>query len=130
MTQKKTYRIEQINRLLREEIAAILLMELQDESLAAVTVTGVRASRDLHNALVFITAHQSQDTAPLLDKANRRAGHIRKLLYDRLRLKRIPALEFRYDDTLDKVERIYQTLERIHREDDRETPPAGVDTQD
>lgn len=122
MTQKKTYRIAQINRLLREEIAAILLTELQDETLISITVTEVRASRDLHNAIVFITAHKNEDLNHVLEATNHKAGLIRKLLYSRLRLKHVPVLEFRYDDSLDAAERIFRTLEQIHRDE--------LDTQD
>ena len=122
MTQKKTYRIDQINRLLREEIAAILLTELQNEALLSMTVTGVKTSRDLHYAIVYITANKNKSIPSLLETANRCAGTIRKLLFPCLRLKHIPEIEFRYDDTLDTAERIFRTLEQIHEESDQ--PPS------
>jgi ribosome-binding factor A len=113
MTQKKNYRIAQINKLLQEEIAGILLTEIQNDLLANATITEVRTSRDLHHAIVFITAHKDQDINDLLESANNSAFEIRKILYSRLRLKRIPEFEFRYDESLDKAERIYKTLSEI-----------------
>ncbi|MBN2330002.1 MAG: 30S ribosome-binding factor RbfA [Candidatus Omnitrophica bacterium] len=120
MTQKKTYRISQINRLLQEEIASILLMELQDDSLRSLTVTEVRTTRDLYHAFVFIASHKNEDPDVIVDAANQRSRQIQKLLFSRLRLKRIPNLEFRYDDSLDKAERIFQTLEQIRQEEEQQ----------
>ncbi len=122
MTQHKTYRIQQINKLLKDEISAILLTELQDDRLLSITVTEVRASRDLHNAIVFITTHKNENITQFLDIVNKRSGYIRKLLYARLRLKRIPAMEFRYDDSLDIAERIFSTLEIIDQGAEDEMP--------
>ncbi len=122
MTQHKTYRIQQINKLLKDEISSILLTELQDDRLLTITVTEVRASRDLHNAIVFITTHKNDNTDAFLDLVNKRSGYIRKLLYSRLRLRRIPAMEFRYDDSLDIAERIFSTLEEVDQGADDETP--------
>ncbi|MGC9327351.1 MAG: 30S ribosome-binding factor RbfA [Candidatus Hinthialibacter sp.] len=120
MTQKKTYRISQINRLLQEEIASILLLELQDEFFRRLTVTEVRSSRDLYHALVFVASPKDENPDVIVEAANKRSKHIQKILYGRLRLKRIPALEFRYDDSLDKAERIYHALEQIRQEEEQQ----------
>jgi len=124
MTQKKNYRIAQVNRLLQEEIADILLTEIEDERLKQITLTEVRAAKDLSHAIVFITLHKSGDREELLEAARWSAGHIRKLLNSRIRLKRIPELDFRYDDSLDRAERIFRTLDRlqpdIHNDADSE----------
>ena len=114
MTQKKEYRIAQVNRLLKEEIAALLLMELQDERLKQLTITEVRVSRDLSHAIVFATAGGMSDRDSCIEAAKRSAGYIRKLLFSRLRLKHIPELEFRYDDSLDRAMRIFEKLEHVH----------------
>ncbi|MDP8245897.1 MAG: 30S ribosome-binding factor RbfA [Candidatus Hinthialibacter antarcticus] len=122
MTQKKTYRIHQINRQLREEIASVLLTEMQDEILRGLTVTEVRASRDLSNAVVFIAVHRDADHEQALESAQRASGYIRRILFGRLHLRTIPNLSFRYDDSLDKAERIFQHLHHldIPPEDDNE----------
>jgi len=111
MTQKKTYRMAQVNRLLQEQIASIFLTELEDPRLAGVTVTEVRTTRDLHNAVVFLALHKQDNPAECLAGAQHSAGYIRKLLFSRLHIKRIPELEFRYDASLDEAERISRALE-------------------
>ncbi|MEW6234301.1 MAG: 30S ribosome-binding factor RbfA [Candidatus Omnitrophota bacterium] len=116
MTQKKNYRIAQVNRLLQEEIADILLTEIDDERLKQITLTEVRAAKDLSHAIVFITLHKSGGREELLEAVHRASGAIRKLLNSRIRLKRIPELDFRYDDSLDRAERITRILDRLHVE--------------
>lgn len=125
MTQKKTYRIHQINRQLKEEISSILLMEMQDENLKELTVTEVRCSRDLRHALVFAAAHKDTDTGRVLESARKAAGYIRRLLYSRLRIKHVPELDFRYDESLDRAERIFQTLEELDIEPEEDEDPTS-----
>ncbi|MGI6457832.1 MAG: 30S ribosome-binding factor RbfA [bacterium] len=116
MTQKKSYRIAQVNRLLKQEIADVLLTELQDERLHGLTVTEVRTSRDLKHAIVFITTHKKADPKEMLDIANRSGGLIRKILYNRIRLRHIPELNFQYDESLDRAESIFRTLQNLDLE--------------
>lgn len=113
MTQKKTYRIHQINRQLREEIASILLTEMQDEALHGLTVTEVRTSKDLSNAIVFTTAHRGADYQHAIESCQKAAGYIRRILFGRLHLRKVPHLEFRYDDSLDKAEKIFEHLHHL-----------------
>ncbi len=116
MTQKKTYRIEQVNRLLQEQIAEILLTDLQDERLKQLTLTEVRTSKDLQHAVVFLAMRKSADSEEILASVQRGAGFIRKLLYSRIRLKHIPELDFRYDDSIDRAENLFRKLNRIRDE--------------
>ncbi len=118
MTQKKYYRIAQVNRLLKDEIASLLLMELEDDRLKQLTVTEVRTSKDLSHAVVFVTTGGEEYRKLCMEAAQRSAGYIRKQLYSRLRLKHIPFLEFRYDESLDRAERIFEKLEHIQTEVD------------
>ncbi|MBD3265520.1 30S ribosome-binding factor RbfA [bacterium] len=113
MTQKKTYRIKQVNRLLQEEIANIILMELQDERTNDMAITEVRTSKDLKHAVVFVSTHLRDKGEEQTEILRQTAGYIRRLLNRRIRLKYIPQLDFKYDDSLDKAERIFQQLESI-----------------
>lgn len=132
MTQKKTYRVTQINRLLREEIASIILLELQDERKNDISITEVRVTRDLKHAIVYVSTHirgKGEAYAELLQNS---AGIIRKLLFHRLRLKHIPELQFRYDESLDSAERIFQKLQEIDlgAEEEQENNLTEIDGED
>ncbi len=113
MTQNKTYRMAQVSRLLQEEIASILLTELQDERLKTITVTEVRTSKDLRHATVFITIIDNKQREEILEAVNEYSGLIRKLVGNRVKLKRTPAVEFKYDESLDHAVRILSVLEEV-----------------
>ena len=113
MTQKKTYRIAQVNRLIHQEIAGLLLTEMKDPRFHDMTVTEVRTSKDLKHAVVFVTTHKDREIEDTIQALEKSAGLIRKQLYNRIRLKHVPELEFQYDESLDRAERIFQKLEEI-----------------
>lgn len=113
MTQNKTYRMIQVNRLLQEEIANILLSGLQDERMKQVTVTEVRTTKDLRHATVLITIYDDQNREDVLEFINSAAGYIRKTMGSKISLKRTPELEFRYDDSLDNAVRIMHVLDEV-----------------
>lgn len=113
MTQHKSYRMIQVNRLLQEEIANILLTGLQDERMKQVTVTEVRTSKDLRHATVLITIYGDQNQDEVLDFINDASGYIRKIMGSKIKLKRTPELEFRYDDSLDNAVRIMSVLNEV-----------------
>lgn len=126
MTQRKTYRIAQVNRLLQEEIAELFLTGMEDDRMRYLTVTEVRTSKDLSHAVVFVTTRGGENREECLAAANQAAGYIRKTIYPKLKLKRVPAFEFRYDESLDRAERIFRALEDARPEmEDGGTDPAA-----
>lgn len=116
MTQHKSYRMVQVNRLLQQEIANILLMGLQDERMRNVTVTEVRTTKDLRYATVLITVYDEKNKEEILEAVNQFSGLIRKLLGSNIKLKRTPELEFRYDDSLDHAVRILSALKKVEKD--------------
>lgn len=106
----------QVNRLIQEEVAGILLSDMQDERLHTITVIEVRTTRDLRHAIVFITAHTKEQKEEILKAVNHSAKMIRKLVGSRIHLKRTPELDFRYDESLDRAERIYAKLEEVEED--------------
>ncbi len=113
-----TRRTERINELLREEISTILLREIKDPRLAhLVSVTAVETAQDLKRAKVYIsvlgTEEEKEEVMQGLESA---ARFVRRALADRLRLRRIPELSFRRDDSIERGSRILQLLKEIETE--------------
>lgn len=80
----------------------LLLREVKDPRISFVTIIDVAVSPDMRIAEVYYTVHGSdgerQKTQSGLQSS---AGFIRRALGKRLHLKRIPELNFRYDETID-----------------------------
>ena len=94
-------RKERLNRSLQQEVAAILQRELKDPNLGFVTVTKVELSGDLSHAKVSYSCLGSDaDRERSQDALERATGFVRSLVKKRLRLKIIPEIVFRYDESI------------------------------
>jgi len=115
----KTYqRVDRVKHLLQQEISQILQFELKDPRIQSVTVTDVRLTADLRNAKVLITSLiKPEQPEDLLQALHRATGYIRGELGRRITLKHIPSLEFLFDDSYEKQERILDLLDHIHAEE-------------
>jgi len=107
-------RIERVNSLLKREISFIVEKEMKDPRLGFITITHVECSRDLRHAKVYFNFHTSEETSVVEIILNRASGYIQGKLGERIRLRYTPKLEFIYDDTLERMERI----DRLLKEED------------
>jgi ribosome-binding factor A len=116
----KTYtRVERVKPLLQQEISRILQMDIKDPRVKFVTVTDVKLSADLREAKVLVSSLSSTTSREeLLTGLKRATGYIRGELGRRLTLKHIPQIEFVFDDSLDKQERIFTLLDQIHESEE------------
>lgn len=90
-----------LNHQLQQEVAAIIQRELKDPRLGFVTITKVELSGDLSHAKISYSCLGAPDeqakTQAALDHS---AGFVRSLVKKRLRLKIIPEIVFRFDETI------------------------------
>lgn len=103
-----------------EVVAETLLREVKDPRVQAVTVTEVRARPDLKTAQVFFTVRQKEELAEVLAGLKKAKGFIKRQVASRLQLRYTPDLEFRYDETLEKVNHL-ESLLRQAAEKERES---------
>ena len=110
---------------LRAEISDLLAREVHDPGIGFLTLTHVHVSPDLQVARVYYTTLGDQkarrDTARALGRAT---PFLRRQNGSRLRLKRVPLLEFFFDDSIERGDRIERILHDIGAE--REAT-AGAD---
>lgn len=118
----------------RHALAQVLMRgELRDPALAgvSVTVSEVRLSPDLKNATCFVTplgASAGQGAASeeeVIRALQRAAAFLRGQVAREVKLKFMPALRFRIDDSFDEAARIDDLLQRPEvRRDLDGTPPS------
>ena len=105
-------RIKRVNNLLQEELARLIRFELKDPRVAEVTVTGVETTPDLKYATVYVrTLGGEEGVAEAIRGLESAEGYLRKVLGRELRLRRIPELSFREDDSLEHAIRIEALLD-------------------
>jgi ribosome-binding factor A len=121
-----TQRTRRIDELLRQEIGALLAKEVQDPRIGFVTVTDVETDPDLRHARVWVSViapHKERDET--IAALNRAMVFIRRELGTRLRLKRIPELHVRLDETAERGTRVLQLLHELEQGNvPDDSPPA------
>lgn len=114
MTQgSRTERVaEEFREVLAEEI-----QRLKDPRVGFVTVTGVEVSADLRHAWIYYTVfgdeRQQRATTAGLRSAT---PHLRQALGRQVRLKTLPELEFRIDESMTRNQRIEEIFDTLHHE--------------
>jgi ribosome-binding factor A len=115
---KPTYkRAERVSDQMKQEIADILMRKIKDPRIGFVTVTDVEVADDLRNAKVFVSVYGSEKTSTLkgLESAS---PFIRSELGKRMRMKFIPELLFRYDDSVERGAHINELLHEIQEKEE------------
>lgn len=109
-----TARTDRIDQLLREEIGAILAKDVGDPRIGFVTVTDVETAPDLSTARIWVSVIGQPAERELSMKALQRAlPFVRHELGRRVRLRRIPELQLRIDDTVQRGTRVLQLLAEL-----------------
>lgn len=114
---KPTYkRAERVSDQMKQEIADILMRKIKDPRIGFVTVTDVEVADDLRNAKVFVSVYGS-DKAETLKGLDSAAPFIRSELGHRMRMKFVPELLFRYDESVERGAHIMELLHDIEDKD-------------
>jgi ribosome-binding factor A len=112
-------RTERVDELLRQEIGALLAREVADPRIGFATITEVETSPDLGHAKVWVSViGQEGDRDETLRALADAMPFVRRELGKRLRIRRIPALHIRLDDSAERGTRLLHLLSELE---------AGVD---
>ena len=104
-------RTDRIGAELRREIGLLVRAAVRDHGLPSVSVSDVEITRDLDWATVWVTALQPEQGLPTVKVLNAMGYEIRHALaHSGMRMRRVPELKFKYDDSVDKGERIESLL--------------------
>ena len=115
-------RPERVGDQIRAEIAELLTREVQDPGIGFITITQVKVTPDLQQARVFYTTIGDDKARKETQRALGRAlPFLRRQIGRRLRLKNVPSLEFLYDESIEKQDRIERIMLDIQAE--REAHP-------
>jgi ribosome-binding factor A len=102
-----------VGDLLRQEIADIIMRRLKDPRIGFITVTGVDLSDDLKIARVYISCLKEEEKEATLDVLNAARSFVRSEVGKRIRMKVLPSIEFRFDESLGYGDRIDKLLKEI-----------------
>ena len=106
---------------IRDELSTLLSRgAVHDPGIGFITLTRVQVSPDLQQARVFYTsmgdAKARTETAKALHRAT---PFLRRQIGGALRLRRVPELDFRFDESIGHQDRIEQILRDLHAEEEK-----------
>jgi ribosome-binding factor A len=105
-------RMRRVDEAMREVLSAAITSEIKDPRVGFVTVTAVETSVDLRHARVYVSVLGTDAVRRRSLQGLRSAhGFLQKRVAGELRLKHTPTLEFVYDDTTDRGQRIAELLD-------------------
>ena len=96
-------RSQRVGEQIKKEVSEILRHQLKDPGLVNLTsVTGVEVSRDLRYAKIFVSIYDNQDVQEKVINIlnNKASGFVRSEIGKRIRLRHVPEIEFRLDQSM------------------------------
>ncbi len=113
-TPSKPKRTIQVGGLIQQEISELLVRKIKDPRLELVTITGVEVSPDLKLARVYFSRFgDPEEVRRGLEGLQSATGFIKRELGQRLKLRRVPDLEFAHDTSFEYGDRIESLLKDL-----------------
>ncbi|MCH1623741.1 30S ribosome-binding factor RbfA [Fredinandcohnia quinoae] len=114
-------RPNRVGEQMKKELSDIIGRKIKDPRIGFVTVTDVHVTGDLQQAKVFISVlgdeEQRENTLKGLAKAK---GYIRSEIGQRIRLRKIPEIQFEFDESIDYGNRIETIIHEINKQSNQE----------
>lgn len=104
-------RIKRIEDRIQQELAELLIREINDPRLKQVFVTDVKVDRELAFANVYVSAIEGATrSADVLAGLKSASGFLRRILSAKVELRAFPKLKFHWDPTPENADHIEKLL--------------------
>jgi len=108
--------MRRVDEAVREVLSDAVTKDLKDPRVGFVTVTDVKTSPDLRHARVYVSVLGSQqERSDSLEGLQSAHGYLQARLGTALRMKHTPQLEFLYDETAERADRLERLLAQERR---------------
>ena len=110
-------KLKRINSEITKCLSEIIFEEARDSILKDITITACEVSNDLSFCKVFFTSLTETDHKELEKELNDdTAKFLRSKLADKIELRNIPELNFKYDESIEYGNNIENIINKIHNE--------------
>jgi ribosome-binding factor A len=126
-------RTDRLDRQIQQELMGLLQREMKDPRLGFATVTRVATARDLGHVTVWVSVYgEEEERTRSLAALEDATPWLRRRLGERLRLRHVPALVMRRDDSIEAGDRVLRLLREVESNeaqgaDPRPQPKNGRD---
>jgi ribosome-binding factor A len=119
-------RSDRVAERIRADISELLLKKVHDPRIGFVSITRVKASDDLRNMTVYVSAFGQDEAAKkrTLDGLKSATPFLEREVFRGLNIKVSPELIFRLDDSLEKGQQVLQSIKEAIAADQK--PAEGA----
>ena len=103
------FRSERVSKLIREELAKIIIREVEFDN-ALVTITAVDVDKKLEHAKVNVSVIPSASGEAALKELEKRAGSLQFLLMKKINIKPMPRIVFMLDHGMENAADVEKAL--------------------
>ena len=112
-----TYRHERTAEQVQHLISELLARRIKDPRLQRVDITSVRLSPTMREATVFVSAMDGAAVkGEVMAGLEAARGYLRHEVGQRLKLRNMPELYFRWDDSLESGDHVLRLLDDLNQE--------------
>jgi len=117
---KEFGRDRRVAQLIKKELAVLIHDKFPVKQYGLITLTNVNVSSDLKNSTVFFTSLNTKaPNLELADELNQQASYFRYEISKLLALRTVPSLSFKYDQSIERGQRISNIIEMISNQNDK-----------
>lgn len=119
-TYKKNYnmfRIEKVNKLIQQELGALILKEIDIFPGTLLTITRVECSNSLFQSKIYISVIPEDKFEDVLSLLKRHIYELQQLLNKKMRMRPVPRIEFLKETKTKEAGRIDELLMKIKKQD-------------
>jgi len=110
-------RTDRLDSQFRAELMDLLQRELKDPRVGFATITRVETAPDMGSARVWVSIYGSEEErSQSMVALTAAAPWLRHRLAERLRIRHVPQLVMRHDDSIEAGDRVLRILHEIDRE--------------
>jgi ribosome-binding factor A len=110
-------RTDRLDSQIQQELMDLLQREMKDPRVGFATITRVETARDLGHARVWVSVlGDDEEQARSLDALRDATPWLRRRLGERLRLRHVPQLSVRRDDSIETGDRVLRILRELEDE--------------
>ena len=111
-----TLKAEKVAGIIQKEVSEIIQFELKDPKIGFITITDVTVTNDLSIAKIYVSflGQKAREEAGM-KALERSKGFIRTNLAKRMTSRKVPELQFKIDDSLERGNKIEKILYEMNK---------------
>jgi ribosome-binding factor A len=115
-TEQPSHRIPQLNSLIQQEVASLMIKEIEFPDGVFVTVSRAEVAPDAESAKVWLSVFPNEQAEAALEIVNHRIAHLQAIINKRLVMKFVPKLTFMLDHAEEKVASLNALLDAVEKD--------------